>query len=142
MNDCIKCGKELQLGDRVFWECEDCARKQMEECDNKNKQIAKLEKQLADVKNSCDYYMKRSNDLVLKLAEKDKLIKDYADEHAMLQYKIADLVVKEIKAEDFAIEQLEKVKKYADIDFRKNCYIDAVGLDKFIDNQIKGLKGD
>lgn len=40
----------------------------------------------------------------------------------------------------FAIEQLEKVKKYADIDYRKNCYINAVELDKYIDQKIKQLK--
>lgn len=116
--------------------------------------ISELEKQLSDVKNSCDYYMKRSNDLVLKLAEKDKLINEYADEHAMLQYKIADLVVKEIKAEDFAIEQLEKVK-YNFLDISNGwwlCFKDGTQymthrelegcLREVIDNQIKELKGE
>ena len=77
----------------------------------RDEKIADLKKQLAGVKNSCDYYMKRSNDLVLKLAEKDKLIDVYADEHAMLQCKIADLVVKEIKAEDKIKRQLEDKDK-------------------------------
>lgn len=52
----------------------------------------------------------RIKELEKQLAEKDKLINDYADEHAILQYKIASLVVKEIKAEEFAIEQLKKME--------------------------------
>lgn len=46
MNGCMTCGKELQIGDRVVWRCEDCARKQMQEYDNKCQRIAELEKQL------------------------------------------------------------------------------------------------
>lgn len=41
-----------------------------------------------------------------------------------------------------AIQELEKVNKYADEDFRKHCYIDAVQLEKFINQQIKDLKGE
>ena len=46
MSGCMKCGKELQIGDRVVWRCEDCARKQMEEYDNKDQRISELEEQL------------------------------------------------------------------------------------------------
>ena len=45
MNDCMKCGKELQVGDRVVWSCEDCAKKQTEEYDNKDQRIAELEQE-------------------------------------------------------------------------------------------------
>ena len=45
MSRCI-CGKELELGDKVVWRCEDCARKQAEEYDNKDQRIAELEEQL------------------------------------------------------------------------------------------------
>lgn len=114
----------------------------------KDKRIAEVEKQLADVKNSCDYYMKRSNNLVLKLAEKDKLINEYADEHAMLQCKIADLAVKEIKAENFAIEQLGKVKEFFLEEHRDEemdtDYIitkDAGQIADYLLDQIKQLKG-
>lgn len=48
MSNCMECGKELQVGDRVIWRCEDCARKQMEEYDNKDQRIAELEEQLAN----------------------------------------------------------------------------------------------
>ena len=88
------------------------------------------------------------------IEEKDKLIDKYADEHAMLQYKIANLVVKEIKAEDFAIEQLEKVK-YNILDICNGwwlCFKDGTQymtyrelegcVKEVIDNQIKELKGD
>lgn len=94
-----------------------------------------------------------------ELADKDKLINDYADNLAMLQCKIADLDVKEIKAEDFAIEQLEKVKQWCSkyeedlIDYEDGLvtkviglddaiYIAEVGLYDFIDQQIKELRGE
>ena len=54
MNGCIKCGKELQIGDRVVWRCEDCARKQMEEYDNKDQRIAELEEQLKNKQDELD----------------------------------------------------------------------------------------
>lgn len=202
----------------------------------RDEKIADLKKQLSDVKNYCDYYMKRSNNLVLKLAESERQHQEYrqivekdikkeVDERIRdtikefnfdisqlkLQLEEKDLRIEELESQfdyececnkqfvdsqnentqlkqqlaekektieeinkefvqavkdwkslvekknkdiveleehdnlyhnQLAIEQLEKVKKYADIDFRENCYIDAVGLDKFIENQIKELKGD
>lgn len=99
---------------------------------------------------------KRIAELERQLADKEKLINDYADEHAMLQYKIADLAVKEIKAEDFAIEQLEKVKKFvirqlfiitkdcSDLDEAeaKGCNELREEIIKEIDNQIQELRGE
>ena len=41
-----------------------------------------------------------------------------------------------------AIDVLNKVKEYADVDYRKHCYINAVELDKYIDQQIRVLKGE
>lgn len=127
----------------------------------RDEKIADLKKQLADVKNSCDYYMKRSNDLVLKLAEKDKLIDVYADEHAMLQCKIADLVVKEIKTEDKFKRQLEeKDNRIRKLNLEAQQYFEDAYCNDFqdqaktdfaieqlekvkevIDNQIKELRG-
>jgi hypothetical protein len=49
----------------------------------RDEKIADLKKQLADVKNYCNYYMKRSNDLVLKLAESEENCFD-------LQQRLAD----------------------------------------------------
>ena len=95
-------------------------------------------------------------DLEAKLAEKDKEIERVKQEQTNY-YRFGENVKKvTIKTIDgknfdvyndgyqdkisFAVEQLEKVKEYADIDYRKHCYIGAVELDKFIDNQIKQLK--
>lgn len=135
------------------------------------KRIAELEKQLKDFCEKWEWLdledadktlteseqkiweiMEKNQDLEKQLAEKDKLINDYADEHAMLQYKIADLAVKEIKAEDFAIEQLEKVK-YEFFDISNGwwlCFRDGTQymthrelegcMREVIDKQIKQLK--
>ena len=97
----------------------------------------------------------RIADLEAKLAEcEKKLIKyidnatqDYSDnrkEILQLKQQLSDRETKwaiwnKKDRVEFAIKELEKVKEYADIDFRKNCYINAVELDKFIDNQIKQL---
>ena len=129
------------------------------------KRIADLEKELQDWQDGtiiaqwqdCE---QRVKELERQLAEKDKLINDYADEHGMLQCKIADLVVKEIKAEDFAIEQLEQMKEklgvllkntekelnsITDLEFHNKVqgsmkgYMDSINI---IDQQIQELKGE
>lgn len=101
---------------------------------------------------------KRIADLEKQLAEKEKLLDEFIDKRAMLQRKIADLVVKEIKAEDFAIEQLEQVKQWCSkyeediIDKEDGLVSKAIGLDQpiysaeiglydFIDQQIQELRG-
>lgn len=85
----------------------------------------------------------RIAELEKQLAEKDKLIGVYADEHAMLQCKIADLAVKEIKAEKFAInilEELDGSSNYINskLDFECGFYISQ----KTVRDKIKELKGD
>ena len=95
---------------------------------------------------------KQITDLETKLAEKEREIKDLEKEvddwchkimrqgtHHSLELSKALEKANQDKI-SFAVEQLEKVKEFADIDFRKNCYINAVELDKFIDNQIEELK--
>lgn len=72
--------------------------------------------------------------LEAKLAEKEKQYNNFCIYEAKFRKTLGNW------QNQVAIEQLEKVKEYADIDFRKNCYINAVELDKFIDNQIEELK--
>ena len=97
------------------------------------------------------------NKLKQQLAEKDKEIESL---HETISNKVtsaygADLMAKSIQfflekenhelkqnQTQLAIQELEKVNKYADEDFRKHCYIDAVQLEKFINQQIKDLKGE
>ena len=76
---------------------------------------SELIEELAEVKNSCDYYMNRANDLLLK--DQDKI--------------------------SFCIEQLEKVKaelvnKVSPVKLSYNEYVQ--GVFSKIDNQIKQLK--
>lgn len=91
-------------------------------------------------------------DLEAKLAEKDKEIERLKNlfklnnEVVINQGKeIFDLRVQVLQQNQnqtqLAIQELEKVNEYADEDFRKHCYIDAVQLEKFINQQIKELKG-
>ena len=59
--NCCGCGKELGLGNRVssdgvLWRCEDCARKQREEYDNKDRKIADLEAKLTKREKEKEYY--------------------------------------------------------------------------------------
>ena len=111
------------------------------------KQLGEKDSHIADLS-------KKVEDLEKQIEAKDKLINDYADEHSMLQCKIADLVVKEIKAEDFAIEQLEKVKEWVSDMFngwKTNQQVNQLTIDGIclalenvgykIDNQIKELRG-
>lgn len=51
--NCCKCGKEFGFTERIYtcgdlWQCEDCAIKNMQENDNKDKTIADLEAKLAE----------------------------------------------------------------------------------------------
>ena len=107
-------------------------------------------------KEKKDNAFKFIEELKQQLAEKEKEIKSlrtrqFIDmtEKEMLELKIATHNQDLKKIRDIfnqshnqtAIEVLEKVKEYADIDYRKHCYINAVELDKYIDKQIKELKG-
>lgn len=92
MNGCMKCGKELQIGDRVVWRCEDCARKQMEEYDNKCQRISELEKQLKDcirpkfkigdkcwaIRNATNIYNEPKQVLIKEITITKNCIKYYA----------------------------------------------------------------
>lgn len=66
-----------------------------------NKQIADLETKLAEVKNSCDYYMKRSNDLVCEIGEYKKHIRFKGKEITELKQQLHDLPKK-------IVEEVEK----------------------------------
>ena len=52
--------------------------------------IADLETKLAEVKNSCDYYMKRSNDLVCEIGEYKKHIRFKGKEIVELKQQLAE----------------------------------------------------
>lgn len=85
-----------------------------------------------------------------QLAEKDKEIEHLKDGLNMCQsikrYDIGEMLTENTKLKQhqtqLAIQELEKVKKYADKDFREHCYIDTVQLVIFINQQIKELKGE
>lgn len=57
---------------------------------NQQKQISDLEAKLAEVKNSCDYYMKRSNDLVCEIGEYKKHIRFKGKEITELKQQLAE----------------------------------------------------
>ena len=97
--------------------------------DDKNKELEKLKQQLEEK----DKEIERLN----KALEMCKHIERYDIGEMFLEN--AKLI---IEKRQFAIRELEKVNKYADEDFRKHCYIDAVQLEKFINQQIKDLKGE
>ena len=78
-----------------------------------------------------------------QLEEKDKEI-ERLQKVDDIWFDSYDNTIKTLKQNQtqLAIQELEKVNKYADEDFRKHCYIDAVQLEKFINQQIKELKGE
>ncbi len=89
----------------------------------------------------CEFLQPYERKLKLSELEIDKLKQQLADK----KQELSDRETKWAKWNkkdriEFTIKELEKVKEFADIDFRKNCYINAVELDKFVDNQIKQLK--
>ena len=119
----------------------------IEEYEEMTNKLADLEAKLAKNRKwlaSNEGFLENQK-LKQQLAEKEKeyqSFKKIADEN--VNY-LKNRILEETRNHNqdkiaFCIEQLEKVKIYADIDFRKHCYIDAVQLDKFIDNQIKHLK--
>ena len=66
---CCKCGKEFELTERIYtcgdlWQCEDCAIKQMQENDDKDKTISDLEAKLAESE-------KKNFELIAKLNLKE-----------------------------------------------------------------------
>ena len=65
---------------------------------------------------------------------------DYEKQIALLKSSEKWLTERIKNQTQLAIQELEKVNKYADEDFRKHCYIDAVQLEKFINQQIKELE--
>lgn len=91
------------------------------------KRIAELTEQIEEWRSLYSALMK---DCQMQIEEYNKIKNQLSDrESRWAKY-----------SKKLCIEQLEKVKEYADIDFRKNCYINAVELDNFIDNQIEELK--
>jgi DNA repair exonuclease SbcCD ATPase subunit len=110
----------------------------------------KLRRQIKQESDARKRFVEEVKSLKQQLAEKDDLIKQtikfYSDDFVEKDKELKELryIVKS-KEQDktsFAVEQLEKVKKYADIDYRKNCYIGAVELDKYIDQLIAEIKGE
>lgn len=162
--NCCKCGKDLGLGtkvssDGVLWRCEDCCEKEqpkylMDKISDLEAKLAESEKKYQELKELDDAtteslyasreYLDRLKSekwaLEKKLAEKDKLINDYADsleqevnENADLVFKLAEkekennelhTTINKISRDysdalinhnqnkiSFAVEQLEKVKE-------------------------------
>ena len=132
-------------------------------------QISDLEAKLAEVKNSCDYYMKRSNDLVCKIGEyknhirfKGKEITELKQQLEEKENEIERLNLEFETQEDwqekwqklydetcnlnqdkisFALEQLEKVLVLIHNAVNiDNPEYDLVGLYDAVSNQIKQLK--
>jgi uncharacterized protein YoxC len=82
---------------------------------NLKEELKELKQQLAEVQNSCDYYMNRANDLLIK--NQDKI--------------------------SFAVEQLEQLKHDIWTDQQDDGWldeqVDIYFLTETIDNQIKKL---
>jgi len=119
--------------------------------------INENKKEISGIKNSCDYYMNRSNDLVLKLAEKDKeieelkqrlkdTIKIYSDEFVEKDKELKELRYKVKKNNqdkiEFAIAELEKVKEKFGYKYNSQLMFSSKGLCDYIDQQIKELRGE
>ena len=127
LNCCI-CGKELGLGNRVssdgvLWRCEDCARKQREEYDNKDKTIADLEAKLAE-----------------KTLTIEQINKAFMENRSLWKGKYERANQDKIS---FAVEQLsqfksELVNKVSPVNLSYTEYVQEV-FNK-VDNQIKELK--
>jgi seryl-tRNA synthetase len=95
-NDCYSSEIDGQLVCRECWQKE-----QPQFLSNK---IADLEAKLAEVKNSCDYYMKRSNDLVCEIGEYKKHIRFKGKEITKLKQQLAE--------KDKELEEVKKSKTY------------------------------
>ena len=98
-----------------------------------------------DLKTNYTKLNKRYQEIKRQLEEKEETIEKINKEFVQAVKDWKSLVERKNQEKiSFSVEQLEKVKEIliqnADIDFRKNCYINAVELDKFIDNQINELK--
>ena len=109
-----------------FQTCE-ILNKQDKENQQLKQQLAEKDKKIANIKNSCDYYMKRANDLVLKQNQKAieqlEKVKNKIESKVESIYKILDDLNIKIVGESTSREL--------------NAYEEIA---KEIDNQIKQLK--
>lgn len=143
------------------------AGKKIKELQQQLEETEELNKKLAEHSQSVDKALDDSCDVIrnlkMQLAEKEEYIKynipKLIEANEMMSKQLAEKEKEETKRmqdfekgcqeyyssdkykKDFAIAELEKVKSWADIDYRKHCYINAVELDKYINQQIKELKG-
>ena len=102
-------------------------------------EVEELQLKLADAEKHIDNLEVQLREQYQLVDEKDKQI-EKLNKRIKKQVDNSYKIIQNCK--ELQIEELEKVKEYADIDYRKHCYIDAVQLDKYIDNQIKQLKGE
>ena len=122
----------------IFFITEDNIEDLLNQQDQRIKELRKKGQQLKRQLAEKERQLELSEELLIKQE------KEY-DEQLEKQAKIYYKHLNQDKIE-FAIEQLKEVKEYAYAnyrkysDYREHCYIDAVQLDKYIDNQINELK--
>ena len=111
--NCCKCGKEFDFTERIYtsgdlWQCEDCAIKQMQENDNKDKTISDLEAKLAESE-------KKNFELIAKLNLKEHrpAFCTLADRECEVLGKLEEKqkeieIVKNLKADEMALKVIQK----------------------------------
>ena len=101
--------------------------------EDRNKTIKFLQKELAEKDKEIEE-LKTKQKLTFMHSKEDYFQRCNLLEEANIKLQFTQT--------QLAIQELEKVKEYADKDFRKHCYIDAVQLEKVINQQIKELRGE
>lgn len=131
--ECIQCKKIVLDGHKHDNEEDIC-----DQCKivNLEKQLAEKEKEIKDVKNSCNYYMERSNDLLVEKTNTANALKQLIKNcgNANCEIKIS-----------FVIEQLEKLQYTINVNQIDDGYtdeqVDLCELNEIIEQQIALLKG-
>ena len=147
IENCADCHKKFSFTERLYsnsnglWICEDCAIKQIQENDNKDRKIAELEAKLEKSELSLGFACKAliddlnfgnkheiEHELELHIKHYKSKAEDWLNDYLNLETKFKQDKI------SFCIEKLDKVKYYAQ-------HIQG-GLIDYIDNQIKEIKGE